>query len=1032
MAETAGLAVGVIALAGLFNDCLDTISRISAIRSMGRDAQILNTKLDVEKTLFLQWAESVRLLHDDCDDRLLHVDPDGHLDRNSPNKAIADVLSCLHSLLQDSSGIQDRYGLQQQTSDLEPPASCALSGNRMTKFKSGFERLSAQLPQLARRGRLSIVAKVQWVAVDRERFGRLVDDLSHFVTKLNQLVPPVDPEVKSKAETKADREAKLLEALGKVKGFVEAPMAVQKPTQDPETSSHAVLATMAKDDIATIDNSEALMSLIDPDFGFADGSLENYLVRAARARYGALCRDILSTLWFRRIDDRRQCISPAHSQTLEWALKPPAPETKWADLADWLRCGSGFYWISGKAGCGKSTLMRHLSEHASVRELLCDWAANSRLITGSFYYYHLGTVEQKTHEGLTRTLLHHILEQNRSLIPEILPGMWKEAIRRGRGQIPIDLPTQAETRTAFEKLAQIRAAKICLFIDGLDEHMGSHQDSISFIQSMIRGGNIKVLLSSRPEPDFLAAFSNGPTLRMHDLTRRDIETYVADHVGSHPHMQSLMARKSVEDRARKIVVDIIEKAEGIFLWIVLACRSVQTGLVMGDRIAELEHRVEELPRELGNMFCHMLRKVEGRYRSQGVKYLRICHEAHRSITAIQAFNSMPSNLVDGLVYKLPTVPLSLLDEHHEDLMGFGAAEPLSAKDLEPICHTFAYRMNSRCGGLLEIRHKEHAKEKESSSLAPKKPAYLMFELAENTQKTYDPILDSEVVFMHRTVAEFLDDTSSWNLDGLDFTNNEFHPQVALSCLWMYAAQLSNVDGPYFGSSVVTSLFQASQAARDGYDSALIPVLPEFDKVFQPYRWSEGALVMAVQLGVVGFVRDYFDKHRDESVSKSRPRGFPLLYHALSYSLQVPSFADSPNPFGDVLSPEMVDFLFKEGCLAMQLFRPPNNKKLMSPWKIWVSRLSQDDAIHPETKMAITESFLTRSLDRDAVVSYTTDNSETLLPMLLFQGLLRTGLEKLEHMERLRFREKALGILRGSFGDDLVSRMERGNDVDGIK
>jgi len=61
---------------------------------MGRDAQILNTKLDVEKTLFLQWAEDVRLQGDDCDDRLRHA---------TNAKAIHDVLNSMHALLKDSS-----------------------------------------------------------------------------------------------------------------------------------------------------------------------------------------------------------------------------------------------------------------------------------------------------------------------------------------------------------------------------------------------------------------------------------------------------------------------------------------------------------------------------------------------------------------------------------------------------------------------------------------------------------------------------------------------------------------------------------------------------------------------------------------------------------------------------------------------------------------------------------------------------------------------------------------------------------------
>jgi hypothetical protein len=173
MAEAAGLAVGVIALAGLFNDCLDTISRISAIRSMGRDAQILNTKLDVEKTLFLQWAESVRLLHTDCDARLL---------QDSNAKAIADVLISLHTLLKDSTEIQDRYGLRQQaSSDAMSSGSTIISGSRMARFTTAIDRLSLQLPQITRRERSvssgSVKAKIRWVAADREKIGRSSDGL---------------------------------------------------------------------------------------------------------------------------------------------------------------------------------------------------------------------------------------------------------------------------------------------------------------------------------------------------------------------------------------------------------------------------------------------------------------------------------------------------------------------------------------------------------------------------------------------------------------------------------------------------------------------------------------------------------------------------------------------------------------------------------------------------------------------------------------------------------------------------------------
>jgi len=154
--------------------------------------------------------------------------------------------------------------------------------------------------------------------------------------------------------------------------------------------------------------------------------------------------------------------------------------------------------------------MRHLFDHSTVKEHLSVWAASSSLVTGAFFYYHLGTSEQKTYEALTRTLLHCILDGTRSFVPELLPEMWKEAIRPGRSG-HLESPTHPETEAAFRRLSQM-PVKICLFIDGLDEHLGNQQEGISFIQSMIRSGNTKVLASSRPEPNFVAAFSSGPCL----------------------------------------------------------------------------------------------------------------------------------------------------------------------------------------------------------------------------------------------------------------------------------------------------------------------------------------------------------------------------------------------------------------------------------------------------------------------------------------------------------------------------------------
>jgi len=65
--EAAGLAIGIFVLAGAFKDIIDLFALFTASRSMGRDLTLLETKLNIEKTRLLQWAESVRLLAADYD-----------------------------------------------------------------------------------------------------------------------------------------------------------------------------------------------------------------------------------------------------------------------------------------------------------------------------------------------------------------------------------------------------------------------------------------------------------------------------------------------------------------------------------------------------------------------------------------------------------------------------------------------------------------------------------------------------------------------------------------------------------------------------------------------------------------------------------------------------------------------------------------------------------------------------------------------------------------------------------------------------
>lgn len=96
--------------------------------------------------------------------------------------------------------------------------------------------------------------------------------------------------------------------------------------------------------------------------------------------------------------------------------KPHTATPLWHDFAWWLQSAHGLYWISGKAGSGKSTLMNHICTHNRRLELLQEWSSDRRLLTPSFFFWNSGSRQQKTIDGLLRSLIYQMLNECRQLI----------------------------------------------------------------------------------------------------------------------------------------------------------------------------------------------------------------------------------------------------------------------------------------------------------------------------------------------------------------------------------------------------------------------------------------------------------------------------------------------------------------------------------------------------------------------------------------------------------------------------------------
>ena len=183
MAEVVGLALGIAGLAGVFNACLEAFSLFHAGQSFARDVEILLTKLDIEKTLLLHWAERVGLVNTQNN----HASYDPRLNDSPTHSAIANTLALMLHLLTDSERLRSEYGAIPSSSAATSPSMGLVSSSRMKSFAKSYQQL--QIRMGLRQESVRFSARAKWAIRDRERFSSLINELRVFVHYLNELLP---------------------------------------------------------------------------------------------------------------------------------------------------------------------------------------------------------------------------------------------------------------------------------------------------------------------------------------------------------------------------------------------------------------------------------------------------------------------------------------------------------------------------------------------------------------------------------------------------------------------------------------------------------------------------------------------------------------------------------------------------------------------------------------------------------------------------------------------------------------------------
>ena len=284
----------------------------------------------------------------------------------------------------------------------------------------------------------------------------------------------------------------------------------------------------------------------------------------------------------------------------------------------WQEAQSGMFRVQGKAGTGKSTLMKQLVTREVSNNKL------PRKIIATFSLFDLGDDLEKSIVGLIRSLLHQILQQ----APVVAKPTMQEFLRQRKSDNSnirywddLEIVKDVLKRT----LKEASGYQFCFFIDALDEcHSLSFQDVI-FLSDMVGRAPadtaVKICVSSRPTPLISHTFRQSPVTVLEDHNSDDIRRFIDNEVAS----------MEPPDAGYQIVWnELANKAQGVFMWVRVVLMDfildeVRRHILYGDTLVPemLINMISRMHPDLHDMYKRMLKKIERRDHAESARMLQL-------------------------------------------------------------------------------------------------------------------------------------------------------------------------------------------------------------------------------------------------------------------------------------------------------------------------------------------------------------------------------------------------------------------------
>ena len=294
-----------------------------------------------------------------------------------------------------------------------------------------------------------------------------------------------------------------------------------------------------------------------------------------------LWEEFLKALSFERMDFRLAAITPAQGETCRWIFHSPE-YLRWRNPS--LRSSHrGLFWIKGKAGVGKSTIMRCILEDA------IDSMPGHCMI--SFFFNARGNLLESSVEGMYRSLLLQLLRK----IPRLRNVVTLP-------QIPVKSQTwePAVLQDIFRKaVLGLKGERVICLVDALDEgDQAGVRSMVKFLEDLTEANiSLEVCFASRHYPTITVKYCESIIIERITEHAEDIHFYVSNELR--------VTHGALRD---ELQLELVRKSQAVFLWVVIVIRRLNEAFDDGAGRADLFEIVRKLPDGLRELLDDIVSK----------------------------------------------------------------------------------------------------------------------------------------------------------------------------------------------------------------------------------------------------------------------------------------------------------------------------------------------------------------------------------------------------------------------------------------